>query len=135
MNIHKMLEKSTQSRMTPSARAACIVSSALLKPSMDGEKTSSVSTGKRHSHEVQFETSSLRLLEERASSRSDDEDDRDESAALLDHDLEKGEHSDQQPELNEAGSPKKSHWQIFVDILWMLLNVFSTVTVVFLNKM
>jgi hypothetical protein len=49
--------------------------------------------------------------------------------------VEKGEHLDLQSELNETASPKKSRWQHFVDVLWMLLNVFTTVTVVFLNKM
>ncbi|KAK7888490.1 hypothetical protein LTR67_008836 [Exophiala xenobiotica] len=111
-----MLEKSTQSKMTPGAKAARMVAFALLKSSMDEEKTPSVST------------------EERPSSLSDDEDTRDESAALLDDDLEKGDHPDHQPELYETASPKKSHWQHFVDVLWMLLNIFTTVTIVFLNK-
>jgi hypothetical protein len=53
--IHKMLEKTTQSKMTPGARAARMVSFALLKPSMDEEKTTSVSIGEKHSHKVRFE--------------------------------------------------------------------------------
>ncbi|KAK4946397.1 hypothetical protein LTR10_014595 [Elasticomyces elasticus] len=61
--------------------------------------------------------------------RSSDDFSEGESAGLLDVDTEKGESGD-----FESASSKKSHWQQFVDILWMSTNVLCTVIIVFLNK-
>ena len=57
-------------------------------------------------------------------------------AAPLNVDMEKrGSISQPKSESPEIASAKTSHWQHFIDIFWMFLNVCSTVMIVFLNKM
>lgn len=62
------------------------------------------------------------------------------SSSLLDFDMEKGESSDSEDRADmprhdvRPASPKRSGVQHFVDLLWMGLNVLSTVLIVFLNK-
>jgi hypothetical protein len=58
-----------------------------------------------------------------------------ESDTLLGVDPEKNAYQESQLGIEESPLPRKSHWQQCIDVLWMLLNVFSTVVIVFLNKM
>lgn len=47
---------------------------------------------------------------------------------------EKGEDLEYQPKSTDI-TPSKSRWQQYLDGIWMLVNVVSTVVIVFLNKM